>query len=144
MLKTMQLMQYFVNSSFGMADTPSFEGTPLALLMGLGQGSGAAPMGMRGVVTLVVNSYKTLGHGMTATMSQSQCAVLLAAIIYVDDTDILHWGEFYGISDTAFLSRIQRVPPFLCINHTLTTSFLDYIYSLRNQSLWDYLEIDDG
>jgi hypothetical protein len=72
MLKTMQLMQYFVNSSFGVADTPSFEGTPLALLMGLGQGSGAAPMGMRGVVTLVVNSYKTLGHGMTATMSQSQ------------------------------------------------------------------------
>jgi hypothetical protein len=25
-----------------------------------------------------------------------------------------------------------------------TTSFLDYVYSLRNQSLWDYLEIDDG
>jgi hypothetical protein len=25
-----------------------------------------------------------------------------------------------------------------------TTSFLNYIYSLRNQSLWDYLEIDDS
>jgi hypothetical protein len=25
-----------------------------------------------------------------------------------------------------------------------TTSFLDYVYSLRKQSLWDYLEIDDG
>jgi hypothetical protein len=25
-----------------------------------------------------------------------------------------------------------------------TTSFLDYVYSLRNQSLWDYLEIDEG
>ncbi|KAL7502290.1 hypothetical protein ACHAXN_001984 [Cyclotella atomus] len=108
MLKTMQLMQYFVKSGFGVADTPSFEGTPLALLMGLGQGSGAAPMGMRGVVTLAVNSYKTLGHGMTATMSRSQRIVLLAAIIYVDDTDLLHWGEFYGISDTTFLSRIQR------------------------------------
>ena len=104
----MQLMQYFVKSGFGVADTPSFEGTPLALLMGLGQGSGAALMGMRGVVTLAVNSYKTLGHGMTATMSRSQRIVLLAAIIYVDDTDLLHWGEFYGISDTAFLSRIQR------------------------------------
>ena len=46
MLKTMQLMQYFVKSGFGVADTPSFEGTPLALLMGLGQGSGAALMGM--------------------------------------------------------------------------------------------------
>jgi hypothetical protein len=56
MLKTMQMMQYFVKSGFGVADKPSFEGTPLELLMGLGQGSGAAPMGMRGVVTLAVNS----------------------------------------------------------------------------------------
>lgn len=63
---------------------------------------------MRGVVTLAVNSYKTLGHGMTAKISQSQRVVLLAVIIYVDDKDLLHWGNFYGISDSAFLSRIQR------------------------------------
>ena len=108
MLKTMQMMQYFVKSGFGVADKPSFEGTPLELLMGLGQGSGAAPMGMRGVVTLAVNSYKTLGHGMSAKMSRTQRVVLLAAIVYVDDTDLIHWGDFYGISDSAFLSRIQR------------------------------------
>jgi hypothetical protein len=108
MLKTMQLMQYFVKSGFGVADTPSFERTPLEFLMGLGQGSGAAPMGMRGVVTLVVNSYKTLGHGMKAKLSRSQRIVLLAAIIYVVDTDLLHWGEFHGINDKTFLSKIQH------------------------------------
>jgi hypothetical protein len=110
MLKTMQMMQYFVKSGFGVADTPSFEGTPLEFLMGLGQGSGIAPMGMRGVVTLAVNSYKTLGHGMSTKTSRTQRLFLLAAIIYVDDTDLLHWGDFYGISDSAFLSRIQYEP----------------------------------
>jgi hypothetical protein len=102
MLKTMQLMQYFVKSGFGVADTPSFEGTPLELLMGLGQGSGAAPIGMRGVVTLAVNLYKTLGHGMKAKLSRSQRIILLAATIYVDDTDLLHWGKFYVIDDKTF------------------------------------------
>jgi hypothetical protein len=51
-------MQYFVKSGFGLADQPSFQGTPNDKLMGLGQGSGAAPLGMRGVVTLAINAYK--------------------------------------------------------------------------------------
>jgi hypothetical protein len=32
----------------------------------------------------------------------------LAAIIYVDDTDLLHWAKFYGISDEAFMEEIQK------------------------------------
>jgi hypothetical protein len=108
MLKTMQLVQYFVKSGFGVADTPSYEGTPLEFLIGLGQGSGAAPLGMRGVVTLAVDSYNTLGHGMQAKMSRSQRIILLPAIIYVDDTDLLHWGKFYGIKAKAFMSKVQR------------------------------------
>jgi hypothetical protein len=107
MLTTMQHMQYFVKSGFGLADTPSFQGTPDSKLMGLGQGSGAAPLGMRGVVTLAINAYKTLGHGMQVPFSRSQRLLYLAAIIYVDDTDLLHWGKFYGIEDTEFLTDVQ-------------------------------------
>jgi hypothetical protein len=108
MLKTMQHMQYFVKSGFGLADQPSFQGTPTDKLMGLGQGSGAAPLGMRGVVTLAINAYKTLGHGMQAPFSRSDHILYLAAIIYMDDTDLLHWGKFYGIEDTAFLTDVQN------------------------------------
>ena len=57
-LSTMQLMQYFIKLGFGIADTPSFGGTPESPLMGLGQGSGAAPMGMRCIVTLADLAYK--------------------------------------------------------------------------------------
>lgn len=32
----------------------------------------------------------------------------LAAIIYVDDTDLLHWTKFYGISDKFFMEEIQK------------------------------------
>lgn len=52
MLSTMQLMQYFIKSGFGVADTSSSGGTTSSPLMGLGQGSGAALIGMRCIVTL--------------------------------------------------------------------------------------------
>lgn len=107
MLRTMQLMQYFIKSSFCPANKLSFKGTPLALLMGLGQHNGAAPLGMKGVVTLALNSYMTLCHGMNSQMLRSQQILLFAAIIYVDNTDLIHWGNFYGISDRSFLSQSQ-------------------------------------
>ena len=103
----MQLMQYFIKSGFGIANTPSFGGTISSPLMGLGQGSGAAPMGMRCIVSLVDMSYKRLGHGMKTQMSISERIFILAAIIYVDDTDLLHWASRYGISDEEFIEDIQ-------------------------------------
>lgn len=108
MLNTMQLMQYFIKSGFGVAKTPSFGGSHDSRLMGLGQGSGAAPIGMRCVITLADNAYKRLGHGINITSSISARVFILAAIIYVDDTDLLHWGKEYGISDADFLEDVQR------------------------------------
>jgi hypothetical protein len=64
MLNTMQLMQYFVKTGFGIADTPSLGGSEDDRLMSLGRGSGAAPIGMRNIITLTDNAYKCIGHGM--------------------------------------------------------------------------------
>jgi hypothetical protein len=69
MLSTMQMMEYFIKSGFDIAKELSFCGSTNARLMGLGQGSGAAPIGMRSMITLVDNSYKRLGHGMNAKFS---------------------------------------------------------------------------
>jgi hypothetical protein len=107
MLTTMQHMQYFVKTGFGIAKTPSFGGSTGDLLMSLGQGSDAAPMGMRNIITLADNAYKRLGHGINMESSISARIFLLAAIIYVDDTDLLHWAKFYGISDEEFVQSIQ-------------------------------------
>ena len=107
MLSTMQLMQYFVKSGFGVSKEPAFGGSPDDILMGFGQGSGAAPHGMRNIVTLAINAYKRLGHGMNTRYSISDRIFMLAALLYVDDTDKLHWSDIYGISDEEFLADVQ-------------------------------------
>ncbi len=38
----------------------------------------------------------------------NQCLFLLAAIIYVDDTNLIHWAKFYGISDEEIISDVQE------------------------------------
>ena len=110
MLQTMQSMDYFIKTGFGISEEPVFGGSSHlgSKLMGFGQGSGAAPGGMRNIVTLVDNAYKRLGHGMAATSSISGRIFLLAAIIYVDDTDLLHWAKFYGIEDEEFVGQVQE------------------------------------
>eukprot|EP00956_Cyclotella_meneghiniana_P036851 scaffold131293_cov46-Cyclotella_meneghiniana.AAC.1 len=96
MLQTMQCMDYFIKTGFGISEQPAFGGSAGfgSKLMGLGQGSGAAAGGMRNIITLVDNAYKRLGHGMEAKSSLAGRIFLLAAIIYVDDTDLLHWAKF--------------------------------------------------
>eukprot|EP00956_Cyclotella_meneghiniana_P022380 scaffold42322_cov25-Cyclotella_meneghiniana.AAC.4 len=105
----MQCMDYFIKTGFGISDEPAFGGSAQlgSKLMGLGQGSGAAPGGMRNIITLVDNAYKRMGHGMAATSSISGRILILAAIIYVDDTDLLHWAKFYGIEDEEFVRQVQ-------------------------------------
>eukprot|EP00956_Cyclotella_meneghiniana_P026710 scaffold58429_cov56-Cyclotella_meneghiniana.AAC.2 len=115
MLTTMQNMQYFVRTGFGISKEPAFGGQEGDLLMSLGQGSGAAPMGMRNIITIATNAYKRLGHGIRMQTAISQRLLLLAAIIYVDDTDLLHWGRFYGIDDEEFLADAQAATIDWCM-----------------------------
>lgn len=86
MLSTMQLMQYFIKSGFGIADTP---------------------LGMQCIVTLADLAFKRLGQGMSSASSITARIFLLAAIIYVDDPDLLHWASEYGISDKEFIANVQ-------------------------------------
>jgi hypothetical protein len=102
------MMEYFTKSGFGIGKEPSSGGSITARLMGLRQGSGAAPIGMQSMITLVDNAYKRLGHGMNAKFLLADRICLLAAIIYVDDRDLLHWAKFYGVSDDAFMDEIQK------------------------------------
>jgi hypothetical protein len=76
MLNTMQMMEYFVKTGFGIADTPTF-GAQTMTVMNLGQGSGAAPIGMRNIITLTDNAYKRLGHGMYNRSAINQRLFLL-------------------------------------------------------------------
>ena len=38
----------------------------------------------------------------------SDVIFILVAIIYVDDTDLIHWAKFYGMTDNEFISEVQK------------------------------------
>jgi hypothetical protein len=52
MLSTMQMMQHFIKSGVGISKEPVFGASIFARLMGLGQGSGAALIGVRSMIIL--------------------------------------------------------------------------------------------
>ena len=106
MLSVMQTMRYFLRTGFGEA-TNSYGGTPTDPLGGLGQGNGAAPPSFTAVCSLLVMAYQTMGHGIKIETAWSGYVFFLAAIIYVDDTDLLHWVQRGGMSDTEFLEQVQ-------------------------------------
>jgi hypothetical protein len=58
--------------------------------MGLSQGNGATPPGFLAVCTLMMNVCRNLGHRVTFIGVWAQDAFTLAAVLYVDDSDLFH------------------------------------------------------
>jgi len=73
--------------------------------MGLGQGNGAAPPGFLAVSTLMINVYRRLGHGTEFVCAWSRDALMLAAVLYVDNSDLLHMAKGFP-SDAEFLAVV--------------------------------------
>jgi hypothetical protein len=79
--------------------------------MSLGQGSGAAPMGLRNIITLADNAYKRLWHAINMESAISARIFLLAAITYVDDTAISCTGPNSMAYQMTPLFQISKKPP---------------------------------
>ena len=77
-------------------------------MAGSGQGNGAAPAAFSAISALVVNAYRRMGHGAKLTLSYTARLFLLAAIMYVDDTDLLHWADNPYVSDEEFILQCQK------------------------------------
>jgi hypothetical protein len=75
--------------------------------MGLGQGNGAPPPGFLAVCTLMINVYRNLGHGVTFIGAWAQDAFTLAAVLYIDDSDLFHMATGMP-SDEEFLQLVQN------------------------------------
>jgi hypothetical protein len=58
--------------------------------MGLTQGSGASPAVWTAVSTVIIGAYKHRGYGAQLVGGWSQDPIAIAALLYVDDTDLLH------------------------------------------------------
>jgi hypothetical protein len=45
--------------------------------------------------SLIADAYRQMGHGARIQSSYFAILFLLAAVMYVDDTDLLHWPESF-------------------------------------------------
>ncbi len=106
LLTLMQVMQYFLRTGFG-ESSESFSGTPTNPNSGLGQGSGRSPPGFLALSSLIVNAYRCQGHGTNVASAFVGRLFSLAAVMYVDDTDILHWPPSAYTNDAKLVSYVQ-------------------------------------
>ncbi len=115
MLETIQEMKFFLRTVYG--DSKRFAGSSIEIkTQGLGQGNGAAPAGWCAISIMILRAHGTKGHGahfIAAPMSQVRRS--LSAILYVDDTDLIHIymeaDESIGEVHAAIQRAIRRGPP---------------------------------
>ena len=107
MLSVLQTMNFFLRTGFGQSQE-SHGGTKDDPTMGLAQGNGAAPPGFLAVSTLMIDVYKRLGHGTNFVSAWTGDVFYLAAVLYVDDSDLLHLSMVGEPEDEEFLSQVQE------------------------------------
>ena len=89
MLGTIQEMKFFLRTAYG--DSTTFAGSSIEMkTQGLCQGNGAAPAGWAIVSVVILNAHKQRRHGATFRCPITNGDGKLAAVLFVDDTDLLH------------------------------------------------------
>ena len=100
-------MQFFLKTGFGIA-TRSYGGTESRPFMGLAQGSGVSPAAWCAISTVIVHAYKSKGFRAGFYSAWSSTFESLAALLYVDDKNLLHMSVNNTESGEAFVRRIQE------------------------------------
>ena len=89
MLEAIQEMKFFLRTAYG--DSKDFAGSTVEIkTQGLCQGNGAAPAGWAVISITILNAHKRKGHGGQFVCPISALRSHLAAILFVDDTDLVH------------------------------------------------------
>jgi hypothetical protein len=106
LLSTMQTMQYILKTGFG-ESTESYGGSTDSPISGLGQGSGASPPAFMALSSLIVDAYCWLGHGAKIRSSYVAQLFWLSAVMYVDDTNLLHWPKSSTTDPEELIAHVQ-------------------------------------
>jgi hypothetical protein len=88
MFVTLQKMNHFIGSAFGVSST-SFKGGDVPF-QGLGQGNGAGPTGWAVVSAPIINMVRNAGYGATLISALSCAIISFVCYAFVDDTDLVH------------------------------------------------------
>jgi hypothetical protein len=89
MLGTIENMTFFLRTGFG--NSTSFAGGGISIkTQGMCQGNRALPAGWAVISICILNAHGKKGHGAKFICPVTKLEKHLSAILYVDDTDILH------------------------------------------------------
>ena len=88
-LRAMQTMEYFLRTAYGLSEE-GHGGTEVVPYMGLSQGSCASPPVWTAVSTVVVRAYRQEGFGVELKTAWSGLIIVVAAVLFVDDTDLFN------------------------------------------------------
>jgi hypothetical protein len=90
-LETMEPMRFFLRTGFR-ESKQSYCGMHEQQLAGYGQGNAASGPGFTVLSSLIVKAYLRDGHGAQIYLSYYKQLLLLAAVMYINDTDVIHWS----------------------------------------------------
>jgi hypothetical protein len=89
MLGAIENMKFFLCTGFG--DSKTFSGGGVSIkTQGLCQGNGALPAGWAVISICILNAHGKRGHGAKFVCPITKLKHHLSAILYVEDTDLLH------------------------------------------------------
>jgi hypothetical protein len=89
MLSAIKNMKFFLRTGFG--DSTKFAGGGIRIkTQGLIQGNGASPARWAVISIVILNAHGKKGHRAKFVCPITKLSSHLSAIIYVDDTDLLH------------------------------------------------------
>ena len=145
MLTTIQEMKFFLRTGFG--DSTDFASSRVEIkTQGLCQGNGAAPAGWAVVSICLINAHKKRGHGGHFICPISKLKSHIAGVIYVDDTDLIHFRmeeledreeTFFGLQEAIvnwgklLLASGRALKPSKCFYHLIS-------FKLKADGTWAY------
>jgi hypothetical protein len=106
LLETMETIRFFLQRGFGKSKT-SYGGSHEERLAGYGQGNAAAGPGFTAMSSLIVNAYLCNGFGARIYSSYYKCLLILAAVMYVNDTDLVHWSSLPSCTPVELIAAAQ-------------------------------------
>jgi hypothetical protein len=106
LLETMETMRFFLQTGFGESKT-LYGGSHKECLAGYGQGNAAAGPGFIAMSLLIVNAYLRDGIGARIYSSYYKCLLILAAVMYVNNTDLVHWSSLSSCTPVKLIATAQ-------------------------------------
>jgi hypothetical protein len=105
LLSTVQTMQFVLKMGCG-ESMENYGGSADSPISSLGQGSGASPPIMA-LSSLIVNAYRRLGHRANIRSSYVPRLFWLSAMMYMDDTNLLHWPKSSATDPKELIAHVQ-------------------------------------